>query len=107
MGSYQTYQCDCGYVAEMLNGGLGFGESVAVHTIVCHDCKRLMDVLVSDDPGHVDPYGEHRAFYCFNKEVKCSRARTRRHRISLWTHPGPCPRCGKTMTEHDSGAVWD
>jgi hypothetical protein len=37
----------------------------------------------------------------------CPRARARRHELVLWSHPGPCPRCGETMRRERETALWD
>jgi hypothetical protein len=75
---------------------MGMGCSTA--TITCATCKKLRDAVVSEEPGMVpEPL----------PVPKCPGARTRVHEALIWTHPGPCPRCGATMDRGEVTTLWD
>ncbi|MBP7937820.1 MAG: hypothetical protein KA354_24535 [Phycisphaerae bacterium] len=69
----------------------------STQTILCEDCKRLMDVLET----LIDETGKESEAHA----LKCYRSSG--HRIKVWNHPGPCPRCGQTMTRGEVTVMWD
>lgn len=90
MGSWYEFGCGkCGYTVEV-SGGPDVGMSSRTVTISCATCKRLRDVVISEEPWKdpPDPVPLH---------PKCPSSRTRKHATTLWRDPGPCPKCGTRM----------
>jgi Zn finger protein HypA/HybF involved in hydrogenase expression len=98
MGSKFEFRCDtCGYTAEV-SGGPDAGFYVLVETMVCNDCKELVDVLIggkpqpAGDPKKVTP----RCPICHDSDV------------SPWdTRNRPCPKCGSSMEQGEVTVMWD
>lgn len=99
MGSLQTFRCDaCGYEAE-IGGGFDYGMLSATWTVHCLSCRTLSDVLVSEDPSEFSRDGWKPERYSCEKEPG--------HEVVLWSNPGPCPRCGKTLIPGETTMLWD
>lgn len=100
MGEWFQFDCSrCGYQAEV-SGGPSRGMLDEVHTAICHTCDppRLVDARRQRGD-----YGKTRD----GGSYSCPLARERRHEVTLWTHPGPCPRCGHAMLRGRLAAMWD
>ena len=100
MGHWNAYRCPgCAYTAEV-SGGPDCGEFSRTVTVSCATCCKLRDVSYTGEPWKepADPVPEHPV---------CPSARTRTHRTTLWFDPGPCPRCGETMTNEGMTTLWD
>lgn len=101
MGQWYRFTCSaCSYEAEV-SGGSDAGMSGYVHTAICRTCRpaRLVNA-----PNEREPLAETVGDVA---DYICPFARTRRHQLVLWTHPGPCPRCGRTMKQRGPTALWD
>jgi hypothetical protein len=97
MGTLYDFHCEsCDYQAE-LAGSDDCGIAQATTTILCEDCNELYDVPISDDAMRRDP----------EREVTTRCPTSPSHRWRLWRHPGPCPKCGATMTRGSETLVWD
>lgn len=72
----------CGY-AEMLSGRDDCGMTAATTTILCQDCKKLYDVLISSKAWDANSYEEP---FC---------PKNRYHNIRRWKHPEFCQKCGE------------
>jgi hypothetical protein len=108
MGIYFNFLCEsCGYCAEQINGGYQCGESAGLHTFSCDECRSLFDATVTRAPWNVkrDPITNRPDVSGFDA-VSCPKDPD--HTVHLWAYPeGRCPKCGATMTRHDTGACWD
>lgn len=101
MGQWYRFTCpQCAYEAEV-SGGADAGMAGYIHTAICRTCRpaRLVNAPRVRDPfaggsGTVTDYA-------------CPFARTRQHLLTLWSHPGPCPRCGISMKRRQRTALWD
>lgn len=123
MGRLFWFECSrCGYRATV-SGGADRGLNFFTQTVACFDCKRLYDVvtrlrvpqeLLADSklkrlgkpprlPGASGPPSfevaasmlpyrgvRHLAWNRYKPQCPVSSA----HRLSLWTDPGKCPKCG-------------
>lgn len=97
MGIWQNFKCDsCGYAAQV-SGGADCGFDVRTVTILCSECRELMDVVVGT-PLETEATA-------LRRRPQCSRGPA--HRVRLWEAPGPCPRCGTAMTAGAVVALWD
>ena len=99
MGSLQIFRCEgCGYEAE-IGGGFDYGMMSATWTVHCLSCRALSDVVVSDNPAEYSKDGWKPDRFCCEKDSK--------HEVALWSNPGPCPKCGKTLTAGEPTLLWD
>ena len=54
MGTWYTFECpSCGYSA-VVSGGRDWGMAAVVQTMVCSDCKDVVDVIIGEE-GEVYP----------------------------------------------------
>ncbi len=98
MGYLYSFKCQsCGYYAEV-SGGDDVGMMASTTTINCGVCRELYDVVV---------LSRSRARTPARKEPQCPKVNT--HPVTVWKHPGPCPRCGETLDLDPEGPVvlWD
>jgi hypothetical protein len=96
MGETRGYICpSCRYAADV-SGGDDAGMAVVTTTIACGECRALRDVVTGRREQGFAPIAP-----------VCPRGR--RHHVSPWRFPGPCPRCGTTMVEDPDAAIalWD
>ncbi len=100
MGRLFEFGCEhCGYQAEV-SGGEDAGYLIVTRTMICLDCKEVVDVVVGEShPGSlgsdIDIVG------------RCLRCRGRQ--VVPWPQSRPCPKCGRRMNKLDTGRVcfWD
>lgn len=121
MGTLFAFSCPgCGYRAEVC-GGLGYGMQDVDHTVSCPTCRELSDLElpckrweimddleqrreVMGDQDRPTLQGAPRPAW-LPERVRC--AIDRRHKATLWEHPGPCPRCGMTLARGEITVLWD
>ncbi len=97
MGQLHSFKCQsCGYYAEV-SGGDDAGMMIVTTTISCGVCRELYDAVVH----------KVREPWLGDIEPRCPRAK--RHAVTVWTHPGPCPKCGEPLDYDPEGitALWD
>lgn len=101
MGCCFDYQCshpDCGYEATV-SGGKDHGFCGEVQTMVCLDCKDLLDVLTAE-PSANAPSGlapvERKCGECGGKNLKLFHSGKTR-----------CPKCGARLKKSDNFDLWD
>ena len=97
MGTCYQFTCSCGFQAEV-SGGFDVGMIAATQTVACRNCGTLEDVHVGDAPTTSSEDVAKMSLHC---------PKSRRHQITQWNHPGPCPRCGETMTRGSMTMMWD
>ena len=102
MGSRYLFTCRrCGFDATV-SGGFDVGFVCATHTYGCRVCGALFDRSVSDSPWAFDREDVPQKVQC--REILDSH----RHEAELWSHPGPCPKCGETLGRtKESVLCWD
>jgi hypothetical protein len=99
MGANYLFTCkSCDYSVEV-SGGPDIGMHVATRTISCRECQNLYDVVVSENAWEQDESKQNR------KRPKCPKSK--KHSVSLWEHPGPCPKCGEIMEMGEMSLLWD
>jgi predicted nucleic acid-binding Zn ribbon protein len=96
MGCRFDYSCSnpsCGYEATV-SGGKDMGFCGEVETMVCLDCKEMMDVLTAAAPD-LKP-AEGKCDECGGKNLKVF-------------HPGKtrCPKCGARLKKSGDFKLWD
>jgi len=100
MGFCFEYKCTnpaCGY-ASTVSGGKDFGFCGEVETMVCLDCKELVDVLVAEPaatPPGLKPV-ERKCAECGNKNLKKFHSGKTR-----------CPKCGSRLKKSEDFNLWD
>ncbi len=98
MGSLYQFTCDdCGLEVEV-SGGFDLGMVSASQTIACQDCGSLQDVGVGDAPTTSAEDVASMTLHC---------SKSGKHSVTQWSHPGPCPKCGKTMVRGPLTVNWD
>ena len=101
MGSHCQFRCtSCGYGAT-ISGGLDSGFRVTVRTMVCPDCRELVDVLVGaygKEGGTGDPEFDKG----LNRCPECSG-----RKVTVWPERKPCPKCGERMLNQGLVVMWD
>ena len=97
MGSAYSYKCtnpECGHEAT-ISGGKSCGFCGEVESMVCLDCKELMDVLTAHAPD-LKPI-EPRCNECKGKNLK-----------KFYPGRTRCPKCRSKMKQDpDSMVMWD
>lgn len=106
VGTLSEFTCpECGYSAEV-SGGDDVGMSVVTTTISCKTCKKLLDVVISEEPWLVtldEPGLPLRPD--FEPKLRCKKSA--RHEVERWTFPGARPRCGTMMEQGEGMVLWD
>jgi hypothetical protein len=100
MGLSYKYSCAaCGYET-VVGGGKQIGMRCVAWTITCHDCRKLVDVVVSDTPWDHQGDWQPMVYSCPDKKA---------HRVSLWKSGGSCPKCSEPMEQDSSRPelLWD
>jgi len=97
VGTLYQFRCKpCGYEAEV-SGGQDCGMTSATVTVLCETCRELFDVVTSTDAIFAKP----------EREIPIRCPNDSAHSCQLWTSPGPCPKCGKTMVRGEETVLWD
>ena len=101
MGTSFLFACDkCNYQAHVV-GGPGAGMTAATETMVCNDCKELVDVNVSYHFEHFDHFEPERFSDSIGRCPKCNRKN-----VSLWeTIGGKEPQ--KDLGKAKSKLIWE
>lgn len=95
MGVQYALSCAaCGYANPHSCAGMKAGKAVTLQTVLCATCKQLYDVPVC---WHGSTWTEI--------PIRCPKSK--RHAVEAWSHPGPCPVCGHTLTKLGDSAIWD
>ena len=91
------FHCDiCDYEA-IVSGENGRNEISGGLTILCEDCKELYEI---EDHGSFTI--KKRTTY---KQPRCPESFS--HRSRVWSYPGVCPRCGKSIRKGELVVSWD
>jgi len=95
MGAHYTYSCDrCGYAVEV-SGKPDFGYTIETATVICLDCRALVDAVTGSRAKEADP--------AIGICPVC-----RGSRIAEWDAARrPCPRCEGHMIKGELAALWD
>jgi len=95
MGAHYTYACDrCGYAVEV-SGKADFGYTIETATVICLDCRALVDMVTGSCAKKSDP-----------DIGVCPLCRG--SRIAEWDAARrPCPRCEGRMIKGELAALWD
>ena len=104
MGKAYNYKCDnCGYSA-IVSGGRDFGFVAVVKTMICEDCKNLVDVLIGRH-GKDGATGDIEYDRKLNICPICAGKN-----LKAWPTNHTCPRCSANMIRSRNGSdviLWD
>jgi hypothetical protein len=110
LGEHFTFRCSqCGYSAE-ISGGSDAGYSFCTQTILCFECKELMDIVTAvvrgEQQAGMEITGEIADSPLLNVRMKCEKDSS--HHWREWNSPDVCPRCNNPMS-HDPNLItlWD
>jgi hypothetical protein len=110
--TYQTICLQCGYEA-MVSGGDDVGMNSLTTTILCENCQELCDIVTSLEPWNDHGKEIRTELVCpglglDDKKLKdIEPVPNPSHKVHKWVFPGPCPRCGTTMTRRGDMICWD
>ena len=109
MGMMTDFSClSCGYHVDAMVSGYDMGMASHVVAISCTDCRELRVARVPGEPREEGARSAAEAATAQGRlpdGVRCPRSS--RHRISVWTDPGPCPRCAATLERGSNMILWD
>jgi hypothetical protein len=109
----------CGYQGTV-SGGLDYGFLGSTHTVSCPICRELTDVPLTERsqtheawafdsifPDHSEDELMRRLAeaHLLPTPIRCGLDAS--HEASLWSHPGPCPRCGAILIPGEITMFWD
>ena len=118
MGRTYHFECPVCHYHAKISGGADSGIHCEVQTVVCRNCRELLDVFtkVRRRPGGVekikfpaffrpeippvilsDSSGQRRLVWQIFKPACPVEAR---HFVEAWKDPGRCPRCGNFMEKN-------
>jgi hypothetical protein len=127
MGRTYHFECPyCHYRAKVC-GGVDSGLHCEVQTVMCHDCRELMDVFTrvrhleaaKDKPAKFPGFFRPEVPPVILRDGSSFRRLVWRefalacpvmakHRIEVWKNPGRCPRCGNFMEQGGLPTkIWD
>ena len=95
----------------LVSGGLDGGDTFWTQTILCLECKELMDAVTTVRRGfeqaEMELTGEiDEECSAFVVRVRCENDPA--HRWREWNFPDVCPRCGGPMSQDPHiGMLWD
>jgi uncharacterized paraquat-inducible protein A len=102
MGTWSKFDCKkCGYTVNV-SGGKDFGMVAVVQTMICNDCKELVDVLIGRC-GETGKSGDIE----YDKDLDvCPECRGTN--LSTWSaSTRSCPRCRQKLNKGQVVAMWD
>ena len=108
MGVAHNFRCsNCHYRLDGMISGYSCGMLSHAHAVLCVDCEALRRCVLPGHPWELrDAIGETRTAAVLEQYgLTCPVAPS--HRVSPWSHPGPCPRCGETLDAELDVLLWD
>lgn len=97
MGIMYTLLCSaCGHDIPKCCAGVQSGQFLALSTVHCAAYEELYDVPVREFSPILDDYVQIPIRCPMNPE----------HEVVPWSHPGPCPKCGYTMSNLGGRSIW-
>ena len=113
MGTKYQFICKhCDYQT-CVSGGDDVGMACRTTTISCQDCGKLYDIVTSEEPWNETVGLSDEELVCPGSASDDSDGEEDQdhsnptHHVQRWTFPGPCPKCGQTMTKGDAEMCWD
>ncbi len=114
MGALFKFECEsCKYSAEV-SGGPDCGMMIdsETNTMVCNECKNLVDVNTYDGPEIIDGMIQLIKIDINNPEeildkepLYCPKCHSTN--LTAWSEDIGCPKCGKKMIRGDLTVLWD
>jgi len=101
MGTLFEFRCNkCDYTAEV-SGGKDCGMVAVVRTMVCRNCRELVDVTIGRR-GREGLTGDADYDRGIGICPRCNGAE-----VTSWGRSRPCPRCDGKMRKGESTVLWD
>jgi hypothetical protein len=99
MGAKYVYTCRCGYESEV-SGQEDMGFAVRTQTMICADCKEVVDVVIGAPMPDIPLDDEI-------KDIigKCSTCKG--IHVTKWPESQPCPKCNSSMEQGEMTILWD
>lgn len=108
MGIASIYACpECGYQSDAVSSGYDVGMSSHVVGVGCASCKELYSAVLPGNPWDADIDETRLQVLSGNLPEGARCPKSAKHRVKIWSHPGPCPRCGATLVPQEGAICWD
>ncbi len=96
--STSSYTCPgCGYHVDRMVSGYAAGPDTHVVGVSCDDCRALRIARIPGRPSEASAHAAAAAVAAGHVPAGVRCPHSARHHLTLWTAPGPCPRCGTTL----------
>jgi hypothetical protein len=108
MGSAVDYTCPgCGYHVAHMVSGYAVAEGSHVVGVSCDECRALRVARVPGKPSDATAQAAAAAVAAGHVPAGARCPHSARHHLTVWTAPGPGPRCGTTLQEARAGVRCD
>ena len=108
MGTTSDYSCpECGYQASSMSSGYDVGMRAHAVGVSCETCKKLYSAFLPGSHWDMDIDVMRAKVESGELPVGAKCPKSAKHHVKVWSHPGPCPRCGTTLIQEDIGICWD
>ena len=101
MGTKYVFKCNaCGYRADV-SGGRDCGFVAVVHTMTCHNCNELVDVVIGAEGKEGKTEDTE-----FNKGLGLCPI-CKGSNVDRWDDEKSCPKCDEKMIRGKMAMLWD
>jgi Zn finger protein HypA/HybF involved in hydrogenase expression len=108
MGTAWIYTCpECGYQSDLVSSGYDVGMASHVVGISCANCKELYSASLPGKPWDADWDAMRQKVESGELPAGARCPKSAKHHVKVWSHPGPCPRCGTTLSQGEGPLCWD
>jgi hypothetical protein len=108
MGTASIYSCpECGYQSHFVSSGYDVGMASHVVGISCAKCQELYSASLPGKPWDVDWDAMRHLVESGKLPAGARCPKSAKHRVKVWSHPGPCPRCGTALSQGEGALCWD
>ena len=87
----------------------GYDVGMASHAvgISCETCKELLSAFLPGKPWDADWDAMRDLVKSGELPAGARCPKSAKHKVTVWSHPGPCPRCGTILKEGADVLCWD
>ena len=108
MGTALDYSCpECGYEVHSMISGYDVGMSSHAVGVSCANCKELHTACLPGKPWDADMDAMRLQVEAGHLPTGARCPKSAKHHVEVWSHPGPCPRCGTTLSQGEGVMCWD
>jgi len=108
VGTALDYSCpECGYEVHSMISGYDVGMASHAVGISCATCRELHTAFLPGKPWDADMDAMRLQVEAGHLPAGARCPKSAKHRVEVWSHPGPCPRCGTTLNQDEGFMCWD